>query len=117
MRISDWSSDVCSSDLLGEIAMMDRQARLVAKTFARIGNRLRVLIQRVQMSLRIKLFNDSGTVPAAADSAVHIDTAAANRKASDGFIQHHRTMQVHCAVMRAPADARHDTKHITNVKK
>src|SRR3546814_4850841 len=75
--------------------MMDRQARLVAKTFARMGNRLRVLIQRVQMSLRIKLFKDRGTVPAAAESAVHIDTAAADRKAGDGFIEHHRTMQVH----------------------
>src|SRR3546814_3266821 len=71
-----------------------------------MGNRLRVLIQRVQMSLRIKLFKDRGTVPAAAESAVHIDTAAADRKAGDGFIEHHRTMQVHGEVRPAPVDGR-----------
>src|SRR3546814_19315722 len=58
------------------------------------------------MSLRIKLFKDRGTVPAAAESAVHIDTAAADRKAGDGFIEHHRTMQVHGEVRPAPVDGR-----------
>src|SRR3546814_3350631 len=43
MRISDWSSDVCSSDLLPDVSIAEALARLPGLTSQRINGRSQVI--------------------------------------------------------------------------
>src|SRR3546814_14030351 len=50
MRISDWSSDVCSSDLTS-IYATDASGRVVYSTVARVGNNIETIDQMLTLAM------------------------------------------------------------------
>src|SRR3546814_19283169 len=88
MRISDWSSDVCSSDLVGAagaeqvqgaiqvgLASLRRDCNPAPTRQVRAGERAR----RVEDILQLALGDDLATVHASAGAAVEDMVGAANR--------------------------------------
>src|SRR3546814_18582890 len=72
MRISDWNSDVCSSDLLGQDGQ-DRGAKVIATAFADIGFDVDVgpLFQTPEEAARQAVENDVHIVGVSSQAAGH----------------------------------------------
>src|SRR3546814_19180032 len=69
MRISDWSSDVCSSDLA---AATDRDPRIGAEALLGISDGFRILVHQQQASLGPQTFQHTHRVTTAAKRAIQI---------------------------------------------
>src|SRR3546814_9807908 len=100
MRISDWSSDVCSSDLAGKrrhhalvpqilrpcLELLRRRADLFAKLHQRIAQRMRVEIGQASRCERLTEYiaDWPGTLPAFATAKANRRKAAIFAKAEIG---------------------------------
>src|SRR3546814_6441869 len=98
MRISDWSSDVCSSDLLGSIVLIKRDAvpdatvvdgqqRLTTLTLLMSAIRSVVVDPRVRAGITRRIY-DQGDVVTATENHYRVSLRERDRQFFRDYVQH-----------------------------
>src|SRR3546814_20760309 len=107
MRISDWSSDVCSSDLA---AATDRDPRIGAEALLGISDGFRILVHQQQASLGPQTFQHTHRVTTAAKRAIQIFAITEPPQGIHHRHEQHRQMGWWCVLrsQRIVAHACHD---------